>query len=275
MDPTPSTQLPSKRHQSLKAYFIAILFLVGVFASGCVIHRHDRGHGPHSGPVVVKPRVTVTTPRRVVFTFNDRHRHIVHDYYHRHPHHHHGKKYKHRKRWKYKRKAHLSYGTQIQVIPINLIRQLPPPPRGTQYIYDYDQVLLIDSRTRVVLDFINISVPNEPQVVVVQPTFSFNNHHRRTVRDYYHRHPRHHHGKKHKKKKWKNKKRRNLPPGLRKRDVLPPGIQMQALPVELARQLPPAPRRTRYIYQEDQVLLINVETRVILDFIDIAVSVGF
>ena len=47
---------------------------------------------------------------------------------------------------------------------------------------------------------------------------------------------------------------------------------MHSAPFDLVRQLPPAPRGTRYIYVDDQVLLINVNTRLILDFINISVS---
>lgn len=121
----------------------------------------------------------------------------------------------------------------------------------------------------------------EPHVAVAVPapvTFTFTNHHRHTVREYYNHHP-HHHGKKHKKHKWKNrgeyKGRGHLPPGLAKRDVLPPGIQMQAVPVDLVRQLPRAPRGTRYSYYDNRVLLIDVQTRVVLDLINISVSTGY
>jgi hypothetical protein len=47
---------------------------------------------------------------------------------------------------------------------------------------------------------------------------------------------------------------------------------MQALPFDLIRQLPPAPRGTRYIYNANQILLINVNTRLVLDFINIPIS---
>jgi len=104
-------------------------------------------------------------------------------------------------------------------------------------------------------------------------TFTFSDHHRHSVRDYYHHHPRHH-GNKHKwKKKMKHRGGGHLPPGLARRDVLPPGIQMQAVPGDLVRQFPPAPHGTRFVYHDDQVLLIDVQTRVVLDFINI--SVGF
>ncbi len=44
---------------------------------------------------------------------------------------------------------------------------------------------------------------------------------------------------------------------------------------DLIRELPHAPHGTRYIYHEDQVLLINLNTRVVLDFINISVSTGY
>ena len=46
----------------------------------------------------------------------------------------------------------------MQAVHGDLIRQLPHPPHGTRYIYHEDQVLLINLKTRVVLDFINIEV---------------------------------------------------------------------------------------------------------------------
>jgi len=274
MKPSLPVQSLDTKTRALMAPFIAILFLAAVFASGCVIHDHGRG-GHYAGPVAIKPRVAVAVPAPITFTFTDHHRHSVRNYYHDHPRHH-GKKHKWKKKWKHKRKSHLHPGIQMQVLPVDLFRQLPPAPRGTRYIYDDDQVLLVDVSTRVVLDFINISV--EPQAVAVPApvVFTFTDHHRHSVRDYYHDHPRHH-GKKHKwKKKWKKGKhggRGHRPHGLRKHDHLPPGIHMQAIHGDLARQLPHAPHGTRYVYHEDQVLLINLNTRVVLDFINI--SVGF
>jgi len=261
------------------APFIAILFLIAVFASGCVIHdRGHRGRGHYSSPVVVQPHVDVAVPAPITFTFTDHHRHAAHNYYHDH-YRHHGKKHKWKKRWRHKRKSHLHRDTQIQAVPYDLVRQFPPAPHGTQYIYDSDQVLLVDRNTRVVLDFINISLAVEaPLAVAPAPVvFTFNDHHRHSVRNYYHEHPRHH-GKKHKwKKKRKHKKRgrgrNHRPHGWAKHDVLPPEIEVKAIHVDLARQLPHPPHGTRYTYHDDQVLLINLRTRVVLDLINI--EVGF
>lgn len=225
-------------------------------------------------PEYDEPRVAVTVPPPVTFSFNDHHRHAVSDYFHRHRHHHHGKKHKHRKKWRHKRNAHLHSHRQMEIVPFELASQLPPAPRGTRYVYDYDQILLINKRTRVVLDVINIPEYDESRVVVVPApvTYTFTDHHRHTVRNFYHSHPRHHHGKKHKhkrhKKKWKHKWKH-------KRKVhLPPEIQFEAVPVALVRQLPPPPRGTRFVYYDDQMMLINVNTRMVLDFVDISVSVG-
>ena len=155
------------------ASFIAILFLTAVFASGCVIHdRGHRGRGHFLSPVVVQPSVAVAVPAPVVFTFSDHHRHSVRSYHHEHPRHH-GKKHK---KWKkrgrghkrghgrnhrphgLRKRDHLPPGIQMQALPGNLHRQLPHPPHGTRYTYYGDQVLLIDLNTRVVLDFIDISI---------------------------------------------------------------------------------------------------------------------
>ena len=281
--PSLPAQSPRTRARARLASFITILFLTALFASGCIIH--DRGHhrsAHRSGSVVVQPRATVAVPEPVVFTFTDHHRHAAHNYYHDHPRHH-GKKHKWKKRWRHKRKSHLHRDIQIQAVPYDLVRQFPPAPRGTQYIYDDDQVLLVDMNTRVVLDFINISLSVEsPMAVAPAPVvFTFNDHHRHSVRNYYHEHPRHH-DKKHKWKKKKNRKhkkrgrgRDHHPHGWIKHDVLPPEIQMEAIHADLARQLPHPPHGTQYTYHEDQVLLIDLSTRVVLDFIDISVSAGF
>lgn len=266
---------------ALRAPLIAVLFLTAVFASGCVIH--DRGHhrGHRAGPVVVQPRVAVAVPAPITFTFTNHHRHAAHNYYHEHPRHH-GKRHKWKKRWRHKRKSHLHRDIQMEAVPYNLARQFPPAPRGTQYVYDDDQVLLVDVNTRVVLDFINISLSvGAPMAVAPAPVvFSFNDNHRHSVRNYYHKHPRYH-GKKHKwkKKKWKRKKRgrgrNHRSPGWARHDVLPQEIYIEKIHVDLARQLPHPPRGTRYIYHEDQVLLIDLNTRVVLDFVNIQVSAGF
>jgi Ni/Co efflux regulator RcnB len=221
--------------------------------------------------------VAVTVPAPVTFTFTKHHRHTVWDYYNRHPHHHHGKKHKHRKKWKHKRHAHLHSGIRIQEVPIDLSRQLPPAARGTRYIYDDDQVLVIDTRTRVVLDVINIPEYDEPRVVIAVPaptTYTFNDHHRHTVRNYYHSHPRDHHGKKHKHKKKRHKKKWKHKWKHKRKVHLPPEIQVEVVPVALVRQFPPPPRGTRFVYYDDQMMLIDVSTRMVLDFIDISVSVG-
>jgi len=281
MNPKVPNLSPDTRTRALRAPFIVILFLAAVIASGCIIHDNGRGgYGTYRGPVAVQPHVDVTVPAPVVFTFNDHHRHTVQDYYYRHPHQHHGNKYKYKGKWKYKRKSHLHRETQMYDVPVDLVRRLPRPPRGTRYIYDDDQMLLIDTNTRVVLDFINISVSNQPVAVPAPVSFSFTDHHRHTVQNYYHDHPEYYQGKKYKKKhKWKNKGngrgRPQLPPGLAKRDVLPPGLQMQAIPVDLDRQLPAPPRGAQYGYHDNQVLLIDVDTRVVLDFINISVSMGY
>lgn len=118
----------------------------------------------------------------------------------------------------------------------------------------------------------------QPRVAVAVPApvvFTFSDHHRHSARNYYHEHPRHH-GKK---RGWKNKRRHrggdHRSHGFRRHDHLPRGIEMHAVHGDLIRELPHAPHGTRYIYHEDQVLLINLNTRVILDFIDISVSTGY
>ena len=165
----PSLPIQSPHTRTRRAPFIAALFLTAVFASGCVIHDHGR-RGHHAGPVVVQPRVAVAVPAPIVFTFTDHHRHSVRTYYHDHPRHH-GKKHKWKKKWKkgrhegrghrphgLRKHDHLPPGIHMQTVHGDLIRQLPHAPHGTRYIYHEDQVLLINLKTRVVLDFINIEV---------------------------------------------------------------------------------------------------------------------
>jgi len=81
MNPRPPVQLPHTKTRTLVTQFIAILFLVATFVSGCVIHRNGGYYGPYKRPVVVKPRVAVTVPAPVTFTFTKHHRHTVWDYY--------------------------------------------------------------------------------------------------------------------------------------------------------------------------------------------------
>lgn len=260
---------------------IAVLFLIAFATSGCIIH--DRGHPRsvhRSGSVVIQPRSLVSVPAPINFTFTNHHRHLAHTYYFDHPHLH-GKGPKWKKRWRHKRRSHLHPRIRMQTLPLELARQLPRPPQGTRYIYDDDQVLLINVNNREVIDFINISLSIDNSIAPGPVPFSFTDRHWHTAQDYYHRHP-HRHVKKH---KWKKKKRRKNkrrgrgrdrhPHSWDRNDVLPTEVILENIDVDLARQLPRPPRGTQYTYHEDQVLLINLRTRVILDFINISVSAGF
>ena len=125
--------------------YVLFLFLAGFIFQGCVVHNHgqrSRSYAP---------------PAPVTFTFNDHHRHTVHNYYRHHPHHGRGN------HWKYEKNARLDPRIQMQALPFDLIRQLPPAPRGTRYIYNDNQILLINVNTRLVLDFINIPVSDQHQ----------------------------------------------------------------------------------------------------------------
>jgi hypothetical protein len=46
----------------------------------------------------------------------------------------------------------------MQAVSVDLVRELPPPPRGTRYGYYDDRILLFDVQTRVVLDLVNIEM---------------------------------------------------------------------------------------------------------------------
>lgn len=76
-------------------------------------------------------------------------------------------------------------------------------------------------------------------------------------------------GRKDKKgKKYKNKQ---MPPGLAKQlqrhSTLPPGLAKRDLPYDLARQLPPPPRGTRRYVVNNDVVLIQEATGLILDIL--------
>jgi Ni/Co efflux regulator RcnB len=85
-------------------------------------------------------------------------------------------------------------------------------------------------------------------------------------------------GKKDKKNKGKGKgkqkgmppglaKKGELPPGLSKRDTLPPGLAKRDLPAEVTRQLPPPPAGTERVIVDNDVVLIEKGTQVVLDII--------
>ena len=112
-----------------------------------------------------------------------------------------------------------------------------------------------------------------PAPVHAPVTFVFSDHHRHAVRNYYGHHDSH--GKRH---KWKRKHgkhgRGHGPPHwARKGGHMPPGIAMQAVPHDLAVQLPSPPHGTQFIFYSDHVLLIDSHSHVVLD--SITVSVGF
>ncbi|MDH3670349.1 MAG: hypothetical protein OES46_04205 [Gammaproteobacteria bacterium] len=92
---------------------------------------------------------------------------------------------------------------------------------------------------------------------------SFNDHDRRLIHQYY----RHH--KKHKGKKMPAglaKRGGNFPPGLAKRDTLPPGLEGRALPADLEAQLTPLPNSYVRVRVGDLVLL-GRNTRIVFDII--------
>ncbi len=78
-------------------------------------------------------------------------------------------------------------------------------------------------------------------------------------------------------RRWCNERGENLPPGLAKRDRLPPGLEKQLrergtlppglqkrmydVPEDLERRLPPPPSGCRHVIVGGHVLIINVKTR--------------
>ncbi len=62
-------------------------------------------------------------------------------------------------------------------------------------------------------------------------------------------------------------KKKQLPPGLAKRQSLPPGLQKQALPEEVTRHLPPPPKGTERVIVDNDVVLVEKGTQIVLDII--------
>ena len=120
---------------------------------------------------------------------------------------------------------------------------------------------------------------NTPQASV---SMVFGDRERRIIRDYYRNHP-YEYNKGHWKGKRKGKglppglakKGGHLPPGLAKKGHLPPGIQKKMLPRDLITQLPPPLPGTERIIYNNQVALVEITTNIVLDIIDLSVSVRF
>lgn len=85
---------------------------------------------------------------------------------------------------------------------------------------------------------------------------------------------------------WYANHARNLPPGLAKKDRLPPGLEKQLetrgtlppglqkrsapVPVELERQLPPPPPDCAHVFIGGNVVLLNRRTNLVLDVFAVA-----
>ena len=84
---------------------------------------------------------------------------------------------------------------------------------------------------------------------------------------------------------WYGEHENNLPPGLAKKDRLPPGLEKQLVrngslppglqkkmyrcPEDLERRLPPPPPDCRHVLVGGHVVLLNVHTNVVMDFLHI------
>ena len=82
---------------------------------------------------------------------------------------------------------------------------------------------------------------------------------------------------------WYNEHERNLPPGLAKKDRLPPGLEKQLVrngtlppglqkriqpcPEELVRRLPPPPPDCAHVLVAGHIVLLNRRTNVVLDIV--------
>ena len=107
---------------------------------------------------------------------------------------------------------------------------------------------------------------------------------RRIIEDYYRSHPVVYDGDdyyddddrkgKHKKnKKWKKGKgkHKGMPPGLAKKGGnLPPGLQKRAFPRDLESRLPPPPPNVERVIVDNQILLLEIGTHLVLDVIELS-----
>lgn len=62
-------------------------------------------------------------------------------------------------------------------------------------------------------------------------------------------------------------KKDNLPKGLAKRDTLPPGLAQRELPQEVTSQLPPPAAGTERVIVDNDVILVEKGTQIVLDVI--------
>ncbi len=69
-------------------------------------------------------------------------------------------------------------------------------------------------------------------------------------------------------KKGKGVGNRGLPPGLARKQTLPPGIAKRQLPSGLVAQLPPPPAGFERVIVDDNVLLVEVATQVVHDVLE-------
>ena len=63
-------------------------------------------------------------------------------------------------------------------------------------------------------------------------------------------------------------KRRELPPGLAKRETLPPGLDRTEIPKKLATKLPPAQEGTERVVVDNNIVLLEQGTNLVLDVIE-------
>ncbi len=60
----------------------------------------------------------------------------------------------------------------------------------------------------------------------------------------------------------------SMPPGLARRSSLPPGLARRDLPRDLFRSLPPPPKGTRRLIVDQNVVLVDIATNVVLDLLE-------
>ena len=127
------------------------------------------------------------------------------------------------------------------------------------------------------------AAPHAPKLHAVTPHVAahivFDSAQRRIIEDYY-RSQRmdfdddDRRGKHKKKKKWKKGKgkHKGMPPGLAKKGGrLPPGLQKRAFPRDLESRLPPPPPNVERVIVDNQILLLQVGTYLVLDVIELAI----
>jgi len=138
--------------------------------------------------------------------------------------------------------------------------QSTPPPQSTGNVLR--TVIFKEAEKRIIEDFLGVKVPITATTSIEEVEEEVDGGKKGKK------------GKKANKGKGRNKglppglaKRRTLPPGLAKRQSLPPGLSMAKLPPELEAKLPPVQEGVERVVVDNNIVLIEEGTRLVLDVI--------